>query len=53
VLRLRVDYLRDRSAGRPAPSTCATGPSTTLSTLASTQALITTLTAMTGFTGVL
>jgi hypothetical protein len=48
-----IDYLRDRFAGEPAPSTCATGPSTTLSTLASTRALITMLTAITGFTGVL
>jgi hypothetical protein len=48
-----IDYLRDRFAGMAAPSTCATGPSTTLSTLASTRALITTLTAITGFTGVL
>jgi hypothetical protein len=33
-----IDYLRGRFAGKPAPTTCSTGPSTTLSTLASTQA---------------
>jgi hypothetical protein len=48
-----IDYLQARFAGQPAPSTCATGPSTTLSTLASTQALITMLTALTGLTGFL
>jgi hypothetical protein len=48
-----IDYLNSRFANQPAPSTCATGPSTTLSTLASTQALITFLTAITGLTGFL
>jgi hypothetical protein len=48
-----IDYLQDRFAGKPAPSTCATGPETKLSTLAETRALITTLTALTGLTGFL
>jgi hypothetical protein len=48
-----IDYLLDRFAGKPVPSTCATGPSTTLSTLASTRALVTTLTSITGLVGFL
>jgi cation diffusion facilitator CzcD-associated flavoprotein CzcO len=46
-------YLRDRFAGKTAPSTCATGPSTTLSALASTQTPVTTLTTVSGLTGFL
>jgi hypothetical protein len=48
-----IDYLRDRFAGKPAPSTCTTGPSTTLSALASTDTLVSTLTTVTGLTGFL
>jgi hypothetical protein len=46
-----IDYLGARFDGQPAPSTCASGPSRTLSTLASTQALVTELTSITGLVG--
>jgi hypothetical protein len=48
-----IDYLAGRFAGQAPPSTCATGPSNTLSALASTQALVTTLTSLSGLTGFL
>jgi Secretory lipase len=48
-----IDYLQDRFAGKPAPNTCATGPETKLSTLASTRELVTELTAITGLIGFL
>jgi hypothetical protein len=48
-----IDYLAGRFAGQASPSTCATGPASTLSTLASTQALVTELTSITGLVGFL